>query len=105
MCIFVPKIRQTGCTPDESLFNRQASCCPNRIFYWPFQMSLKEKEFHLPLDELTVTIPKIQEKTPDGDSPKSLSLGVEWKECRRLYYFYCFYIIYNTLNTGLINII
>lgn len=28
-------------------------------------MSLKEKEFHLPLDELTVTIPKMQEKNPE----------------------------------------
>lgn len=70
MCIFVPKIGKAGCTPDESLFNRQVVCCPNRMFYWPFQMSLKEKEFHLPLDELTVTIPKMQEKTPDGDSPR-----------------------------------
>lgn len=63
MCIFVPKIGKTRCTPDESLFNRQALCRPNRMFYWPFQMSLKEKEFHLPLDELTVTISKMQEKT------------------------------------------
>lgn len=38
---------------------------PTGFFYWPFQMSLKEKEFHLPLDELTVTIPKMQEKNPE----------------------------------------
>lgn len=37
--------------------------------------------------------------------PRSLSIGVEWKECIRLHYFSWFYIIYNTLNTGLINII
>lgn len=105
MCIFVPKIGETGCTPNESLFNRQASCCPNRILYWPFQMSLKENEFNLPLDELTVTIPKMQEKNPDGDSPRVYPSTWNGKSVEDCIIFYCFYIIYNTLNTGLINII
>lgn len=73
MCIFVPKIGKTGCTPGESLFNRQALCCPNRILYRPFQMSLKEKEFHLHLDELTVTIPKMQGKETLMEIPQEFN--------------------------------
>lgn len=63
-----PKQERLGAQQMKTSSTDSPHATPTSFPIGPFKCDWKRKNFSLPLDEVTVAIPKAQEETPDGDT-------------------------------------